>query len=131
MPERDLEFWDEDGDAFKCIVRSWPADVRSAIGADLRRVQRGEQPRNWKKLTGFDVAAAEVRHKDGARVVYSVAFSRESGKVFIADAFMKDSADGSEMRPADRRRIDGRLKQYRAKYTNKKKDAPKQSKRLH
>lgn len=131
MPDRDLEFWDEDGEAFKAIVRAWPADVRSAIGADLRRVQRGEEPRNWKNLSGFDVAAAEVRHKNGARVVYSVAFSRDSGKVFIADAFMKDSADGSEMRAADRRRIDSRLKQYRAKYANKNRDAVKQSKRLH
>lgn len=46
-------------------------------------------------------------------MVYSVAFSEESGKVFIADAFMKDSREGSEMRKADRTRIDGRLKKHR------------------
>jgi phage-related protein len=131
MPDKDLEFWDDDGDAFLATVRGWPAEVRSAIGADLRRVQRGEEPKNWKPLKGFDVAAREVRHKDGARVVYSVAYSSVSGKVFIADAFMKDSADGSEMRAGDRRRIESRLKQYRAKYSEQKKKAKKAARRLH
>jgi phage-related protein len=116
MPDRDLEYWDEDGAAFLAVVRGWPASVRKAIGADLRRVQRGEEPRNWKPLTGFPVAAREVRHRGGARVVYSVAFAEVSGKVFIADAFMKDSAEGSEMRASVRRRIETRLRAYKTRY---------------
>nr|WP_298716385.1 type II toxin-antitoxin system RelE/ParE family toxin [uncultured Steroidobacter sp.] len=131
MPDRELEFWDGDGGAFLETVRSWPNDVRSAIGADLRRVQRGEEPRNFKPLKGFGVAAAEVRHNDGARVVYSVAFASVSGKVFIADAFMKDSGDGSEMRAADRRRITDRLRQYKAKYNQQQKKNKKQTRQLH
>jgi phage-related protein len=115
MADKDLEFWDDEGAAFRKIVRSWPKAVRSAIGADIRRIQQGKEPRNWKPLQGFAVAAAEVRHKDGARVVYSVAFAQESGQIFIADAFMKDSSDGSEMRKSDRIRIEGRLKRYRLK----------------
>ena len=116
MPDRDLEFWDDDGEAFREIVRSWPKDVQVAIGTDLRRVQRREEPRNWKPLKDFPVAAAEVRHKSGARIVYSVAFADVSDKVFVVDAFMKDSAEGSEMRAADRRRIEKRLKAYKARY---------------
>lgn len=116
MADRDLEYWDDDGDGFLETIRGWPKSVRSALGADIRRVQRGEEPRNWKPLKGFAVVAAEVRHRGGARVVYSVAFAAESGKVFIADAFMKDAAEGSEMRPDVRRRIERRLKSYKGKY---------------
>lgn len=121
MPDKDLEFWDEDGKAFSATVREWPKEVRSAIGADLRRIQRGETPRNGKWLHRFCVSCAEVRHRSGGRVVYSVAFADMSGKVFIADAFMKDSSEGSEMRAADRRRIEGRLKVYKAKYERQRK----------
>lgn len=115
MPDRDLEYWDDDGAAFLETLRSWPKSVRVAIGTDLRRVQRSQEPRNWKPLKGFPVAAMEVRHKSGGRVVYSVAFVQVTGKVFVADAFMKDSADGSEMRKSDRRRIEKRLKAYKAR----------------
>lgn len=125
MPDRDLEFWDDDGDAFREILGGWPKAVRLAIGSDIRRIQRGEEPRNWKPLKSFPVVAGEVRHKGGARVVYSVAYAQISGKVFIADAFMKDSSDGSEMRSADRRRIETRLKAYKARYEGR------SSRRLH
>jgi phage-related protein len=117
MPDRDLEYWDDDGSGFLETVRSWPKAVREAIGADIRRVQRGQEPKHWRPLTGFPVAAGEVKHKaSGARVVYSVAYVSLSGKVFIADAFLKDAAEGSEMRPPVRRRIEARLRQYRQKY---------------
>lgn len=116
MEDRELEYWDEDGEAFSKILRSWPQDVRLVIGADLRRVQQGKEPLNFKPLSGFAVAAAEVRHRGGARVVYSVAYANVSGKVFIADAFMKDSANRSAMRAADRKRIDQRLSRYKSRY---------------
>jgi len=121
MSDRDLEFWDATGKAFREIVNGWPANVRKAVGDDIRRVQRGDEPRNWKPLTGFAVAAGEVRHKSGARVVYSVAFVKESGKVFIADAFMKDSREKSEMRKDDRERIKARLKRYKVAYSQQQK----------
>jgi phage-related protein len=117
MVDRDLEFWDDTGKAFLSIVRDWPDDVRKAVGADIRRAQRGQEPKNWKPLAGFPVACAEVRHDSGARVVYSVTYVEQSGRVYIADAFMKDSADGSAMRKKDRKRIEGRLKAYKLKYT--------------
>jgi phage-related protein len=129
MADKDLEFWDGDGDAFKEIVRQWPEDVRKVIGADIRRVQQGKEPTNWKPLNGFAVTAYEVRHNDGARVVYSVAYASQTGKVYIADAFMKDSGDGSEMRAPDRRRIQKRLSDYRAKYAKTK--SKKKKSKLH
>lgn len=120
MGDRELEYWDDDGEAFSKIVRAWPQDVRLAIGTDIRRVQQGKEPLNFKPLSGFAVAAAEVRHRSGARVVYSVAYANVSGKVFIADAFMKDSANGSAMRASDRKRIDQRLSRYKSRYASAK-----------
>lgn len=117
MADRELEYWDVDGNAFLKIVRSWPKKVRAAIGADIRRVQRGMEPKNSRLLKGMPVQAAEIKHNDGGRVVYSVAFAAISGKVFIADAFMKDSAHRSEMRPSVQKRIQGRLKDYQQRYS--------------
>jgi len=124
MTDRELDFWDGDGRAFRETVKGWPDAVKKAIGGDLRRVQRGEEPLHGKPLKGFAVKAYEVKHRGGARVVYSVAFVEISGRVFIVDAFMKDSRDGNEMRIDDKKRIEDRLKKYRSKYVN-------QNKRLH
>lgn len=116
---RPLEFWDGDGEGFRRFMASQPKAVQKFVGDDLRRVQCGEVGLHTKSLSGFPVQAAEVAHRTGVRVVFSVAFAPISGKVFIADSFMKDSREGSTMRKADKERIEARLKQHKTKYQKK------------
>jgi phage-related protein len=48
------------GDSLE-IVRQWPAGVRATIGEELRRLQKGEKPRDWKPFLGSNASAFELR----------------------------------------------------------------------
>lgn len=57
-------------------LRELPATARARIGRQLRRVQRGEPPNDWKPMTTVGARCREirVRTEDGAlRSIYVVA----------------------------------------------------------
>lgn len=70
-------------------LRKFPADARVEAGTDLRLVQQGVDPRDWKPMAdaGKGVREIRIRAKDGAfRVFYVV----ESAKaVYVLHAFQK------------------------------------------
>jgi phage-related protein len=41
------------------IIRTWSVEVRASIGEDLRRLQKGDKPRNWKPFPGLAVLKHE------------------------------------------------------------------------
>jgi phage-related protein len=60
------------GDTLDCI-RDFPLLARSEVGAELRRVQMGLEPTDWKpmKTVGAGVREIRVRDESGAyRVIY-------------------------------------------------------------
>ncbi|MGH7720576.1 MAG: type II toxin-antitoxin system RelE/ParE family toxin [Gemmatimonadaceae bacterium] len=68
-----------------------PATARHELGVDLRLVQSGERPRDWKPITGVGAGVIEIRARtdDGAfRVLYVAKFSEG---IYVLHAFQKKS----------------------------------------
>jgi phage-related protein len=73
----------------KADLRTMPATARSELGLDLRLVQSGEQPRDWKPMKdiGPGVVEIRVRTSDGAfRVLYVAKFTEG---IYVLHAFQK------------------------------------------
>jgi phage-related protein len=72
-------------------LKNFPEDARRAAGFQLRRVQRGAEPADWKPMPTIGAGVKEIRLREpsGAfRVVY-VTNVRE--RIFVLHAFQKKS----------------------------------------
>ena len=69
-------------------VRTFPAEARVAIGTELRHVQEGEMPADWKPFPSVGSGVNEVRiHADGEyRALYVAKFAEF---VYVIHAFEK------------------------------------------
>ena len=70
------------------------ADARQDVGYQLERVQRGEQPHDWKPMTTVGAGVREIRvhESDGAfRVIYLAA----SEGIYVLHCFQKKSEQTS------------------------------------
>ena len=76
----------------KDILSSWPDEIKTSLGFELRKVQRGEKPRDSKHLPGIGEGVRELREAD-ARVWYRVAYlPRKGSVVYVPHAFKKQGA---------------------------------------
>lgn len=76
------------GDSLKCL-RDFPEDARQDAGYQLDKVQRGEQPDDFKPMPSIGKGVEEIRVWDesGAyRVVYT---ARLAAAVYVLHAFQK------------------------------------------
>ena len=66
-----------------------PEDARRQLGLDLREVQRGREPRDWKPMpsVGAGVVEIRVRDRDGAFRLFYVAKFAEA--IYVLHAFQK------------------------------------------
>lgn len=71
-------------------VRAFPVRVREAAGGELRRVQQGLEPTDWKPMTSVGLGVKEIRlHVEGEhRVLYAAKFA---GAIYVLHAFQKTS----------------------------------------
>ena len=70
-------------------LRGFPADARAEAGTDLRLVQQGVDPRDWKPMPDVGAGTREIRirTRDGAfRVFYAVESATD---VYVLHAFQK------------------------------------------
>ncbi len=69
-------------------LKAFPANARRVAGFQLRRVQQGLEPNDWKPIPGIGPGVQEVRvHTDlGHRVFYIAKFSEG---VYVLHAFEK------------------------------------------
>lgn len=85
-------------------VRGFPATARRRVGVELRHVQQGELPADWKPMTVVGPGVNEIRiHAGGAfRVLYLAKFAET---VYVLHAFAKKSqrTPGTEIELAARR----------------------------
>lgn len=75
----------------KDVIRAFPVDARHEAGAQLRRVQSGLEPADWKpiKTVGKGVREIRIRERSGAfRIIYTAAFA---DAVYVLHAFQKKS----------------------------------------
>ena len=88
-------------------VRAFPPDARRVAGFQLRRVQQGHQPLDWKPLAGVGPGVREIRiHTDlEHRVVYVATFAEA---VYVLHGFEKRT------RKTSRRDLELARERYRA-----------------
>lgn len=69
-------------------VREFPALVRTLVGQELRLVQSGEMPNDFKPMPGVGAGAYEIRVRSGNqyRVIFVAKFS---DAVYVLHAFVK------------------------------------------
>ena len=70
-------------------MRGFPVEARAEAGTDLRRVQQGVDPRDWKPMPDVGAGTREIRIRtsDGAfRVFYVVESATD---VYVLHAFQK------------------------------------------
>lgn len=69
-------------------VREFPAGARTLLGQELRLVQSGEMPSDFKPMPGVGAGAYEIRVRSGNqyRLIYVAKFS---DSVYVLHAFVK------------------------------------------
>jgi len=90
-------------------LRSFPAEARRDAGYQLRRVQEGLQPEDWKPMSSVGLGVIEIRihcpHE--FRVIYVARFSNA---VYVLSAFEKKTEQTSDKELASARRAYAQLK---------------------
>jgi phage-related protein len=91
-------------------LRDFPGDARRAAGYELRRVQRGLMPTDWKPMVGVGPGVNEIRihTRIEHRVLYVARFEEA---VYVLHAFEKKSR---QTRDADLALARERMKQVEA-----------------
>ena len=70
-------------------IRAFPLKARNDVGTELRRVQLGSEPMDWKpmKAVGAGVREIRVRDEDGIfRVIY---LAKRPEGIYVLHAFQK------------------------------------------
>jgi phage-related protein len=69
-------------------VQTLSDEARQQLGVDLRRVQQGKQPRDWKPMNTVGAGAIEIRVRaDGAyRLLYVAKFAES---IYVLHVFQK------------------------------------------
>jgi phage-related protein len=83
------------GDSLGCL-RDFPDDARSTAGFQLREVQKGNDPADWKpmKTIGSGVREIRIREASGAfRIIYIASFKEQ---VVVLHAFQKKTQKTSQ-----------------------------------
>ena len=77
-------------------LRELPDDARRELGFDLRRVQSGLLPRDWKPMPSVGVGVAEIRVRiEGAfRVMYVAKFAEG---IYVLHVFQKKTQKTSTL----------------------------------
>lgn len=83
--------------------RALPPEVRRELGFDLRRVQQGQLPRDWKAIKAVGPGVMEVRVRlDGAfRLMYVAKFAEA---IYVLHVFQKKTQRTSALDLAVARR---------------------------
>lgn len=93
-------------------IRDFPAAARSNAGFQLRKVQRGEDPDDWKPLKTVAQGVREIRIREASgayRVIYLATFPEA---VLVLHAFQKKSQQTAK---SDLDLAEARLKAWRTK----------------
>jgi phage-related protein len=70
------------------VIRSFPAEVRENLGADLRRLQNGERPLDSASMAPALPGIFELRDQ-GKATWYRVLYIKTGGVVYVLHCFTK------------------------------------------
>jgi phage-related protein len=87
------------GDSLECL-RDFPEDMRHDAGYQLEKVQRGEQPDDFKPMPAVGKGVEEIRITDESGAYRVIYVARCAEAVYVLHAFQKKT------RATSRRDID-------------------------
>lgn len=76
------------GDSLKCL-RDFPDDARHDAGYQLDRVQRGEQPDDFKPMPSIGKGVEEIRISEPSGAYRVIYLARRAEAVYVLHAFQK------------------------------------------
>jgi phage-related protein len=76
------------GDSLKCL-RDFPEDARYDAGYQLGKVQRGEQPDDFKPMPSVGKGVEEIRVTDDSGAYRVIYLARRAEAVYVLHAFQK------------------------------------------
>jgi phage-related protein len=76
------------GNSLKCL-RDFPEDARHDAGYQLDKVQRGEQPDDFKPMSSIGKGVEEIRVLESSGAYRVVYLARRAEAVYVLHAFQK------------------------------------------
>ena len=76
------------GDSLKCL-RDFPESARHDAGYQLDKVQRGEQPEDFKPMAVIGKGVEEIRITDESGAYRVIYVARRADAVYVLHAFQK------------------------------------------
>ena len=76
------------GDSLKSL-REFPEDAKHDVGYQLDKVQRGEQPDDFKPMPSIEKGVEEIRVRDDSGIYRVIYTARLADAVYVLHAFQK------------------------------------------
>jgi phage-related protein len=76
------------GDSLRTI-RQFPIDIRHDVGYQLDKVQRGDQPDDFKPMPSIGKGIEEIRVRDESGIYRVIYTARLADAVYVLHAFQK------------------------------------------
>ena len=76
------------GDSLKSL-REFPEDAKHDVGYQLDKVQRGEQPDDFKPMPSIGKGVEEIRVRDDSGIYRVIYTARLADTVYVLHAFQK------------------------------------------
>lgn len=76
------------GDSLDCL-REFPRDIRREAGFQLDRVQRGQEPFDWKPMPTIGSGVREVRIRDDSGAFRIIYVAKLADAVYVLHCFQK------------------------------------------
>lgn len=76
------------GDSLKSL-REFPEDAKHDVGYQLDKVQRGEQPDDFKPMPSIEKGVEEIRVRDDSGIYRVIYTARLADTVYVLHAFQK------------------------------------------
>ena len=76
------------GDSLKCL-RDFPEDARHDAGYQLDKVQRGDQPDDFKPMPAIGKGVEEIRVSESSGTYRVIYLARRAEAVYVLHAFHK------------------------------------------
>jgi len=76
------------GDSLKCL-RDFPEDAKQDAGYQIDKVQRGEQPDDYKAMSSIGKGVEEIRIREDSGIYRVIYVARFAEAVYVLHAFQK------------------------------------------
>jgi phage-related protein len=70
-------------------VREFPDDVRRTVGHELRDVQFGDEPSDWKPMPSVGAGVREIRVRDASGAFRVIYVAHLEAAIYVLHAFQK------------------------------------------